>query len=92
MPNVNVLSWVIRLLSYKKEGYMVKTKKVNSSGRFGVRYGLSIRKDVLAVDKMRRGQKKCPSCLKNSVKRQSAGIWSCGSCGLKVAGRAYQIA
>ncbi len=70
---------------------MVKTRKVGSTGRFGVRYGLKIRKNILAIDNLRKSQKKCPSCLKLTVKRQSPGIWSCRSCGLKVAGRAYQI-
>lgn len=71
---------------------MVKTKKVGSTGRFGVRYGLKIRKNILSVDKLKRGQKICPNCLKPAIKRQSPGIWCCGSCGLKTAGRAYQIA
>lgn len=69
----------------------MRTKKVGSTGRFGVRYGLKIRKNVLAIDKMRKSQKKCPSCLKLSIKRQAAGIWYCKSCGLKVAGRAYRM-
>jgi len=70
---------------------MVKTRKVGSTGRFGVRYGLRIRKNVLAIDKLKQSQKKCPSCLKNSIRRQAAGIWVCKACGLKVAGRAYQV-
>lgn len=70
---------------------MVKTRKVGSTGRFGVRYGLKIRKNVLSVDKLKRGQKNCPKCLKPAIKRESAGIWHCKYCGLKVAGRAYQV-
>jgi len=69
---------------------MVKTRKVGSTGRFGVRYGLSIRKGVLAAEKLRGANKKCPKCLKLTIKREAAGIWSCKSCGLKVAGGAYQ--
>ena len=68
---------------------MVGTKKVGSSGRFGVRYGLRIRKNVLSIDKLRKAQKKCPDCLKDSIKRQATGIWVCKSCGLKFAGGAY---
>ena len=70
----------------------MKTRKVSSTGRFGVRYGLKIRKNILSVDKLRKAQTKCPSCLKDTIKREAPGIWSCKSCRLKVAGRAYQIA
>lgn len=68
----------------------MRTRKVGSTGRFGVRYGLKIRKDVLKIDLARKAKHKCPSCMKTTIKRESAGIWFCKCCGLKFAGRAYQ--
>ena len=69
-----------------------RTKKVGSAGRFGVRYGLKSRKEIIAVDKTLKQKHKCPNCLRPGVKRVKAGIWQCGKCNLKLAGRAYRPA
>jgi large subunit ribosomal protein L37Ae len=66
---------------------MGRTKKVGSAGKFGTRYGTKIRQRVNKVNSLR--NKKCPECLKNTVTRESAGIWKCKKCGLKFAGKAY---
>jgi len=71
---------------------MTKTKKVGSTGRFGARYGLKIRKKVLEIEKLQRGKQKCPFCLKLSVKRLASGIWYCKACKTKFAGEAYEPA
>jgi len=71
---------------------MAKTKKVSSTGRFGARYGLKIRKKVLEIEKVQRGKHKCPFCSKLAVKRLAAGIWYCKACGTKFAGGAYEPA
>ncbi|HIH14269.1 MAG TPA: 50S ribosomal protein L37ae [Nanoarchaeota archaeon] len=68
----------------------MKTKKVGSTGRFGARYGLRIRKQVLDIERNQRQKQKCPFCLKFTVKRLSKGIWECGHCSIKFAGRAYE--
>lgn len=65
------------------------TKKIGSSGRFGVRYGLKLRKQVKDIESLSRGKQKCPYCNKFMVKRLSAGIYECGKCKSKFAGRAY---
>ncbi len=65
------------------------TKKVKSTGRFGVRYGRRIRVRSLEVEKTLKIRHECPSCTKKALKRISAGIWGCRTCGLKVAGGAY---
>lgn len=68
---------------------MGKTKKVGSSGRFGPRYGMRLRKKWLEVDKKQRMLHECPACRRKGVKRVSTGIWSCRKCGAKFAGGAY---
>lgn len=69
---------------------MTKTKKVSSTGRFGARYGLKIKKKVLKIEQIQRGKHKCPFCAKFTVKRLSSGIWYCKSCKAKFAGGAYE--
>jgi len=70
---------------------MTKTKKVASTGRFGVRYGKRIRQRVIDIEKRQRKPQKCPSCHRFSVKRLAAGIWQCKKCNLKFAGKAYEV-
>jgi len=70
---------------------MGRTKKVGITGRFGARYGATIRGRVLSVEKGRKSHS-CPSCLNPAMERVSAGIWECGKCGLKMAGKAYRPA
>ncbi len=66
-----------------------RTKKVGSSGKFGPRYGLSVKKAIRTIDQNKRTRYLCPRCTKKNVKRVSAGIWECRSCSLKFAGGAY---
>jgi len=68
---------------------MSKTKKAGSTGRFGARYGLKIKKKVLEIEKVQRRKHKCPFCTKLTVKRLSLGVWYCKSCKTKFAGGAY---
>jgi large subunit ribosomal protein L37Ae len=68
---------------------MPRTKKVGSAGKFGSRYGLKIRKKIVDIEKSTKVRHKCPSCLRKSLKRKSAGIWECRKCGIKMAGGAY---
>tara|TARA_Y100000034_G_scaffold83632_1_gene100115 strand:+ start:68 stop:283 length:216 start_codon:yes stop_codon:yes gene_type:complete len=68
---------------------MSGTKKVGSTGRFGVRYGRKIRKRVLKVEKLQKVKHDCPNCKKPGVKRQASGIWYCSKCTTKFAGKAY---
>jgi len=69
---------------------MGKTKKVGSTGRWGARYGLKIRKAVLAIERLQKIKHKCPFCFKFTVKRLATGIWYCGHCNCKFAGKAYE--
>lgn len=67
------------------------TKKILTTGRFGVRYGKKVRQKVIDIEKKQKGWQKCPHCRKNRVKRVAKGIWQCRSCGIKFAGRAYEV-
>jgi len=67
----------------------MSTKKVGSTGRFGPRYGLKIRKKVLAIEKKQKKKHECPRCHKLQIKRLAKGIWLCKKCTYKFAGRAY---
>lgn len=68
---------------------MSKTKKVGSTGRFGVRYGIKLRQRVLDVEKRQKQKHKCPYCRKLKVKRVAAGIFLCKKCDSKFTGKAY---
>ncbi len=70
---------------------MTSTKKVGSTGRFGVRYGLTIRQKVLAVEKKQKAKTECSKCSKKAVRRVSKGVWLCSKCGHKFAGRAFYL-
>jgi len=65
------------------------TKKVGSTGRFGARYGLKLKKKVKAIESKLKGKHKCPYCKKTGVKRVANGIWFCAKCDSKFAAKAY---
>ncbi len=67
------------------------TKKVGSTGRFGARYGLTIKQRVLAIEKRQKAKYECPSCKKNAVKRVAKGIWQCNKCNHKFTGKAFYL-
>lgn len=68
---------------------MGKTKKVGSAGRFGVRYGRTIRVRVSAIESKQKSLQKCPFCYAMKVKRLGSGIWQCKKCDIKFIGKAY---
>jgi large subunit ribosomal protein L37Ae len=70
---------------------MASTKKIGSSGRFGVRYGLTIKQKVSAIEKKQKAKAECPSCHKMAVKRISKGIWACKGCSYTFAGKAFYL-
>lgn len=69
---------------------MGRTKVVSIAGRFGARYGASLRKKWKEVMERRYGLYQCPYCG-NTVKfkRIAFGIWQCPKCETKLAGAAY---
>lgn len=68
-----------------------KLKKSKSAGRFGARYGRSVRMKVVGVEEKQRKKQKCPYCGKLGVKRLSKGIWHCRKCDKKFASDTYYL-
>jgi large subunit ribosomal protein L37Ae len=68
-----------------------KLKKTKSAGRFGARYGRSIKSRLVKVEVKQRKKQKCPYCEKLGVKRLSSGIWKCPKCNKKFASDAYYL-
>ena len=70
---------------------MARTKKVGSTGRFGARYGLTVKQKILAIEKRQKLKYECPSCTKLTVKRIAKGIWQCRRCLHKFTGKAFYL-
>ncbi|MFA5259234.1 MAG: 50S ribosomal protein L37ae [Candidatus Pacearchaeota archaeon] len=69
---------------------MVKTKKVKAAGRFGARYGRSVRRKIAEIESVQRKKQTCLFC--NGVaKRLSKGIWECKKCKKKFASHTYHL-
>lgn len=69
-----------------------KTMKVGPTGRFGPRYGVSVRRRIREVEVDLKRWHTCPKCKSKSVKRLATGIWVCRHCGAKMASSAYTLA
>ena len=67
---------------------MVKLKLLGSSGRFGVRYGQSVKRRISDIELRQRKKQACIFCG-GQAKRKSKGIWKCKKCGRTFAGHAY---
>ncbi|KAF2763694.1 ribosomal protein L37ae [Teratosphaeria nubilosa] len=68
-----------------------RTKKVGITGKYGTRYGASLRKQVKKIEISQHSKYTCSFCGKVTVKRHSVGIWNCKSCKKTVAGGAYAL-
>ncbi|MDO8556652.1 MAG: 50S ribosomal protein L37ae [Nanoarchaeota archaeon] len=69
---------------------MARNKR-GPAGRFGTRYGASLRKKVQDIEEKLHTQTKCPDCKKERIKRLSNGIWKCMRCNIKFAGNTYEM-
>lgn len=69
-----------------------RKSKSGISGRFGARYGTTLRKRWRNVMALEKGKIKCPRCeMKGYVHRTSTGIWHCDKCDATFTGGAYFI-
>ncbi len=64
--------------------------KSNPAGRFGVRYGVYIRKKVNNIEEKQRKKQECPFC-NGTAKRISSGIWLCKKCKKRFAAHSYYL-
>ncbi len=68
------------------------TKKVKSTGRFGARYGIKLRKRVREIEAQQKKKQTCPYCGNvGGVARLSFGVWNCKKCGSKFTSKAYMV-
>ncbi|MBI4440320.1 50S ribosomal protein L37ae [Candidatus Woesearchaeota archaeon] len=70
---------------------MAKKIQALTTKRFGARYGRKTKLKVSLIEAERRKKQRCPFCLKEKVKRVAYGIWKCGACNSKFAGKAYTV-
>jgi len=64
-----------------------KSKKTKSAGRFGARYGKTVRDKLVKVE----SKQKCPFCGNVGIKRISKGVWECKRCEKKFASNTYHL-
>ena len=69
---------------------MANTVKVGTTGRFSARYGVGIKKRVLAVERRMDANPACPFCGFAKLKREAAGLFACKKCERKFTGGAYE--
>merc|ERR1712138_162908 len=77
--------------SFVRDTMAKRTKKVGIVGKYGTRYGSSLRKQVKKMEISQHSKYTCLFCGKNSVKRTAVCIWDCRSCGKRYAGGAYSL-
>jgi len=70
---------------------MAKTAKVGIVGKYGARYGASIRKVTKKIEIAQHSAYNCSLCGKDRVKRTHVGIWKCRHCKITFAGGAYSL-
>ncbi|KAH6568432.1 hypothetical protein BASA50_003898 [Batrachochytrium salamandrivorans] len=68
-----------------------RTKKVGVTGKYGTRYGASLRKQVKKMEITQHAKYTCTFCGKDSVKRECVGIWKCKGCRKVLAGGAWTV-
>ena len=68
-----------------------RTKKAGICGKYGTRYGASLRKVVKKMEVTQHSKYNCPFCGKDNVKRAVVGIWKCKSCRKTMAGGAWTM-
>uniref|UniRef100_A0A8I4A225 Large ribosomal subunit protein eL43 n=1 Tax=Callithrix jacchus TaxID=9483 RepID=A0A8I4A225_CALJA len=78
-----------RTLSKAEGAEAKRTKKVGIVGKYGTRYGASLRKMVKKIEISQHAKYTCSFCGKTKMKRRAVGIWHCGSCMKTVAGGAW---
>jgi large subunit ribosomal protein L37Ae len=67
-------------------------KRTGITGKYGARYGSTLRKRTRLILEKMKGDTKCPKCeTRGSIHRISTGIWHCKKCDARFTGGAYFI-
>lgn len=66
-----------------------RTKKAGITGKYGTRYGSSMRKITKKYEVAKKMRYVCPFCGKPHMKRLSIGIWRCSACYKTLVGGAW---
>ncbi len=66
-------------------------KRTGITGKYGTRYGASLRKVIKKQEVSQHSKYFCDFCGKYAVKRRAVGIWECSSCHKVKAGGAYAL-
>mmetsp|Transcript_1982 Transcript_1982/g.2737 ORF Transcript_1982/g.2737 Transcript_1982/m.2737 type:complete len:83 (-) Transcript_1982:478-726(-) len=67
------------------------TKKVLLCGKFGPRYGSTLKKKYLSIMKALINKQLCSECGKRSIFRIQYSIWKCKKCEKVFSGGAYKL-
>lgn len=67
------------------------TKKIGVAGKFGSKYGATIKERYKEVASKQAKKQQCPYCKKYKSKRLAKGLWRCKSCGKKFTAHAYYL-
>ena len=70
---------------------MGNTRKAGIVGKYGTRYGGTLRKVIKKMEVTQHAKYNCAFCGKNSVKRTATGIWDCLRCKKTMAGGSYVL-
>ena len=68
-----------------------RTKKAGIVGKWGTRYGASLRKVAKKFEITQRAKYVSPFSGKECVRRTACGIWKCKSTNRKIAGGAWSL-
>jgi large subunit ribosomal protein L37Ae len=69
----------------------VHTKKAGIVGKYGTRYGGTLRKVIKKMEVTQHSTYNCSFCGKNAVKRVATGVWNCQRCKKTMAGGSYVL-
>ncbi|AFP65633.1 60S ribosomal protein L37A (nucleomorph) [Chroomonas mesostigmatica CCMP1168] len=68
-----------------------RTKKSGIVGKYGTRYGSSLRKQIKKIEIPQHSKYVCFFCGKEKIKRIAVGIWKCFGCFCTIAGGAWSL-
>nr|CAG8630048.1 9446_t:CDS:2 [Entrophospora candida] len=77
--------------NYKYPPLLAKDFLVGIVGKYGTRYGASLRKQIKKMEITQHAKYTCAFCGKDTVKRKAVGIWNCSACKKVLAGGAWTV-